>query len=138
MAAWRRRIASSRISPGTTARPLPRMTSYSRGTSTRARNTARLARSLTRRWRRSSHPIRVEQGLTLEQQWAAREAGTVQYRPQLPRLIQVQHRMEYANPQAVRDARVRRALAHAMDKPAINESLFQGKGLTSDSLIYPT
>jgi peptide/nickel transport system substrate-binding protein len=82
--------------------------------------------------------IRVEQGLTLEQQWTARGAGTVQYRPQLPRLIQVQHRMEYANPQAVRDVRVRRALTHAMDKPAINESLFEGKGLTSDSLIYPT
>jgi peptide/nickel transport system substrate-binding protein len=82
--------------------------------------------------------IRVDQGLVLEQQWKAREAGTVQYRPQLPRLVQVQHRAEYANPQAVRDVRVRRALTHAMDKPAINESLFQGKGLTSDSLIYPT
>jgi peptide/nickel transport system substrate-binding protein len=50
----------------------------------------------------------------------------------------VQHRADYANPQAVRDVRVRRALAHGIDKPAINESLFQGKGLTSDSLLYPT
>jgi peptide/nickel transport system substrate-binding protein len=82
--------------------------------------------------------IRVEQGLILEREWAARNSGVVLYRPQLPRLVQVQHRAEYANPQAVRDVRVRRALAHAIDKPAINESLFQGKGLTSDSLLYPT
>ncbi len=82
--------------------------------------------------------IRVDQGLILERDWATRGAGTVLYRPQLPRLVQVQHRADYANPQAVRDARVRRALAHAIDKPAINESIFSGKGLTSDSLLYPT
>jgi peptide/nickel transport system substrate-binding protein len=82
--------------------------------------------------------IRVEQGLVLERDWTARNAGTVTYRPQLPRFIQVQHREQYANPQAVRDIRVRRALAHAIDKPVINESLFEGKGLTTDSLIYPT
>lgn len=82
--------------------------------------------------------IRVEQGLVLEREWAARNAGTVTYRPQLPRLIQVQHRAEYANPSAVRDIRVRRALAHAIDKPVINETLFDGKGITSDSLILPT
>ncbi len=82
--------------------------------------------------------IRVEQGLILEREWAARNAGTVLYRPQLPRFIQVQHRAEYANPQAVRDVRVRRALAHAIDKPPINDALFEGKGLTTDSLLYPT
>jgi peptide/nickel transport system substrate-binding protein len=82
--------------------------------------------------------IRVDQGLILEREWAARNGGTVVYRPQLPRLIQVQHRQEYANPRAVRDVRVRRALAHAIDKPAINESIFSGKGLTTDSLLYPT
>src|SRR5207237_9253611 len=30
--------------------------------------------------------IRVEQGLILEREWAARNAGTVQYPPQLPRV----------------------------------------------------
>ncbi len=82
--------------------------------------------------------IRVEQGLVLEREWSARNAGTVQYRPALPRFIQVQHREQYASPQAVRDVRVRRALAHAMDKSVINETLFSGKGITSDSLIFPT
>jgi ABC-type transport system substrate-binding protein len=82
--------------------------------------------------------IRVDQGLLLEREWAARSGGTVQYRPHLPRFVQVQHRAEYANPPAVRDVRVRRALSHAIDKGAINETLFEGKGITSDSLIYPT
>src|SRR5205823_6609580 len=82
--------------------------------------------------------IRVEQGLVLEREWAARNAGTVLFRPALPRFIQVQHRAEYANPQAVRDVRVRRALAHGIDKGPINEALFQGKGITTDSLIYPS
>ncbi len=82
--------------------------------------------------------IRVEQGLVLERDWSARNAGTVQYRPALPRFIQVQHREQYANPQAVRDVRVRRALAHAMEKSVINDTLFSGKGITSDSLIFPT
>jgi peptide/nickel transport system substrate-binding protein len=82
--------------------------------------------------------IRVEQGLVLEREWTARNAGTVLYRPALPRYIQVQHRQDYANPQAVRDVRVRRALAHAMEKAVINETLFSGKGITTDSLIFPT
>lgn len=83
-------------------------------------------------------PIRVEQGFVLERDWSARNAGTVQYRPALPRFVQVQHREQYANPQAVRDVRVRRALAHAIDKPVINETLFEGKGLTTDTLLFPT
>ncbi len=82
--------------------------------------------------------IRVEQGLTLDRDWTTRGAGSVRYRPQLPRFIQVQHRAEYADPPAVRDVRVRQALTHAIDKASINETLFEGKGLTSDSLIYPT
>ena len=82
--------------------------------------------------------IRVEQGLVLENDWSARNAGKIQYRPNLPRFIQVQHRPEYANPQAVRDVRVRRALLHAIEKSQINASLFSGKGITSDSLVYPS
>jgi peptide/nickel transport system substrate-binding protein len=82
--------------------------------------------------------IRVEQGLVLDAAWRARAAGTVLYQPELPRFIQVQHRPEYASPPAVRDVRARRALAHAIDRPAINEALFDGKGITSDSLIFPT
>src|SRR5207247_5873950 len=82
--------------------------------------------------------IRVEQGLVLEREWAAQNAGTVTYRPQLPRFVQVQHRAEYARPQAVRDVRVRRALDYAIDKNTNNESLFNGKAITTDTLIYPS
>lgn len=81
--------------------------------------------------------IRVEQGLVLDAAWRGRAGGSVLYQPELPRFIQVQHRAEYASPPVVRDVRVRRALAHAIDRPAINEALFDGKGITSDSLIFP-
>ena len=82
--------------------------------------------------------IRVAEGLILEREWGARKGGTVLYQPEFPRFVQVQHRAEFANPPGVRDVRVRRALAHAIDRPVINETLFDGKGITSDSLIYPT
>jgi peptide/nickel transport system substrate-binding protein len=82
--------------------------------------------------------IRIQQGLILKRDWAARNSGSVQYRPTLWRVIQVQHRPEYANPKAVLDVRVRRALAHAIDKNAINESLFEGEGIMADTLITPT
>jgi peptide/nickel transport system substrate-binding protein len=38
---------------------------------------------------------------------------------------------------AVLDLRVRRALAHAVDKDCINEALFEGSAIVSDTLIYP-
>lgn len=82
--------------------------------------------------------IRVAEGLVLEREWSARGAGKVLYQPELPRFVQVQHRAEFANPPLVRDVRLRRALAHAIDRPVINETLFDGKGITSDSLIFPS
>jgi peptide/nickel transport system substrate-binding protein len=82
-------------------------------------------------------PLRVQQGVILERDWNSRGAGTISYRPELPRLTQFQHRPEYANPQAVRDVRVRRALAHGIDRNAINDSLYEGKGIIVDTLIAP-
>lgn len=85
----------------------------------------------------ADRPLRVQQGVILERAWAASGAGTVEYRPELPRFMQFQHRPEYASPQAVLDLRVRRALAHAIDRQAINESLYEGKGIIVDTLLYP-
>jgi peptide/nickel transport system substrate-binding protein len=82
--------------------------------------------------------IRIQQGLVLKQNWAPSNAGTITYRPTLWRLVQVQHRPEYANPKAVLDLRVRKALAHSIDKQAINDNLFEGQGILSDSYIYPS
>jgi peptide/nickel transport system substrate-binding protein len=50
----------------------------------------------------------------------------------------VQQRPEYANPRAQLDVRVRQALASTIDKQAINEGLFDGLGVLTDSMMYPT
>lgn len=82
--------------------------------------------------------LRVQQGLVLKREWGTRNAGTVEYRPSLWRWVQIQHRPEYANPRAVLDLRVRKALTHAIDKQAINDSLFEGAGIPSDTIVPPT
>jgi peptide/nickel transport system substrate-binding protein len=74
----------------------------------------------------------------LKREWEARNAGTVQFNPKNWRYIAVQQRPEYANPKAQLDPRVRQALAHTIDKQAINDGLFDGLGLLTDSMMYPT
>jgi peptide/nickel transport system substrate-binding protein len=81
--------------------------------------------------------IRVQQALTLADRWAPTQAGTIIYQPTLWRWSHVQHRAEIANPPDIRDARVRKALMHAIDKRELNESILDGKGIMADSFIAP-
>jgi peptide/nickel transport system substrate-binding protein len=78
--------------------------------------------------------IRFQQALILKREWD----GTVEFRSTLWRFVQIQLRPEYAHPRAMLDLRVRKALAHTVDKGAINEGMFEGQGIMSDSLIYST
>lgn len=82
--------------------------------------------------------IRFQQGLIIRREWASRDGGTVLVYPSLWRWTQVQQRPEYASPRALLDVRVRRALAHTVDKQALSEALFEGEGIPSDSAIPPT
>lgn len=81
--------------------------------------------------------IRVQQALTLNEKWAPSNAGTIIYLPTLWRWAQVQHRPEYANPGAIRDLRVRKALMHAMNKAELNDTILDGKGIMSDIFVPP-
>jgi peptide/nickel transport system substrate-binding protein len=58
--------------------------------------------------------------------------------PTLPRYTWTQHRPELANPRGLLDLRVRRALAHSTDKDALNDGLYGGEGVMSDTLIRPS
>lgn len=49
-----------------------------------------------------------------------------------------QGRPELESPAALRDLRVRRALVHAVDRPGLNERLYEGQQLIADSLFAPT
>jgi peptide/nickel transport system substrate-binding protein len=80
----------------------------------------------------------VSEGQVLKGEWEASGTGTVRFDPRFWRYIGLQHRPEYANPKAQLDVRVRRALAHTVDREAINEGLYSGLGLVSDTILYPT
>ncbi len=79
---------------------------------------------------------RFEQGAVLEQEWGPRQGGTVLMSPTLFWRTYFQFRPEIVKPRALLDVRVRRALAHAIDKQAINEALIAGKAVLADSNIY--
>jgi peptide/nickel transport system substrate-binding protein len=74
----------------------------------------------------------------LRREWSPRSAGSVLITPTLWRAAQVQQRTDFASPRALLDVRVRRALAHSIDKASLNDALFDGQGIVSGSMIPPT
>lgn len=79
--------------------------------------------------------IRFQHAMVLRREWAAALGGTAILTPSQGRYTLVQVRPELARPRAVLDVRVRRALAHAIDKQALNDALFEGQGAPSDSFV---
>ncbi|HZT06418.1 MAG TPA: peptide ABC transporter substrate-binding protein [Chloroflexota bacterium] len=76
--------------------------------------------------------IRFAEGQILQQQWGPQNGGTVLMRPGSYRGVFVQLRPDVASPRALLDVRVRRALAHGIDRVALNNGLFDGQGVMSD------
>lgn len=68
--------------------------------------------------------------------WAQSTGGRLIHWPNAWRHTFAQHRPELANPRAVLDARVRKALAHAIDKESINEAVYGGDVIFSDTMIW--
>jgi peptide/nickel transport system substrate-binding protein len=78
-----------------------------------------------------------EDGLALERQWGP-DGGTVTYEPNSPRAMGIQMRPEFAVPtQLATDVRVRKAIAYAMDREALLETITSGKGLLRDVYTHP-
>jgi peptide/nickel transport system substrate-binding protein len=78
------------------------------------------------------YAIYPEQAAVLKQQhWE----GTVLSVPTGWRRIEVQHRPDFVSPAALRDARVRAAFAHAIDRDALNEAVYLGESLITDTPI---
>jgi peptide/nickel transport system substrate-binding protein len=82
--------------------------------------------------------IRFQQALVLRREWEPRQAGHVLVYPALWRQSYFQQRPEYANPAALMDARVRRALSYAVDKRELSDALFEGEGILTETPIPPT
>jgi peptide/nickel transport system substrate-binding protein len=64
--------------------------------------------------------------------------GSAVLHPNQWRSASFQLRPDFASPQALLDVRVRRALAHTVDKDAINAAAWAGQAINSDIMISPT
>jgi peptide/nickel transport system substrate-binding protein len=82
--------------------------------------------------------LQFQQGSQLKREWAARNGGTVLFKPDLFRGTTAQQRPELSTPAIIQDPRVRKALAHAIDKDTLNEFLFEGDGFMTWTIIPST
>jgi peptide/nickel transport system substrate-binding protein len=83
----------------------------------------------------ATNTLRFEHAAVLRNEWASNQQGIVRLSPEQPRFIHIQFRPELLSPPAIRDRRVRAALAHAIDKAGLNEGLFNGEGSPADTFI---
>src|SRR5437773_9331953 len=75
----------------------------------------------------------IPNALTLKQEWAPRQGGSVFYQVGgFWHGLGTQFLPERTAPRALLDVRVRRALAHAIDRTAINDVINAGVGLEAD------
>jgi peptide/nickel transport system substrate-binding protein len=80
----------------------------------------------------------TEEATTLEREWAARGvSGTVNYAPAVLDYTTIQFRPEHVNPRALQDVRVRRGIAHLMEREAAMEVSTGGRSLITYSLTSP-
>jgi peptide/nickel transport system substrate-binding protein len=81
--------------------------------------------------------LRFNQYATLKREWEPSGKGTAVASPGSAVYLYLQQRPEYVGHEALLDLRVRRALSHAVDRQALNEGLFDGLGIPSESPIPP-
>lgn len=79
-----------------------------------------------------------EEGVALEQGWAANKAGVVLWETDIGKGHELQARPEFAVPtQLATDVRVRQALVFAMDRPTLTEIVTAGHGLFREIYTHP-
>jgi peptide/nickel transport system substrate-binding protein len=81
--------------------------------------------------------LRFDHGVVLKNDWQSRGAGTVISQPGSNSASVVQFRPEHQKTRGLLDVRVRRAVAHAIDKQSVNEGVFDGQGYPVDTLMSP-
>ncbi|HEY3117145.1 MAG TPA: ABC transporter substrate-binding protein, partial [Chloroflexota bacterium] len=79
----------------------------------------------------------TEQAFTLEQEWKRSGVGTVINTPNLWRFTTFQLRPEFADPRALLDVGVRKALAHSVDRQVVAENIYHGQMAIADFLVSP-
>jgi peptide/nickel transport system substrate-binding protein len=85
----------------------------------------------------SQQTLTFEQGLQLKREWQASNAGAFLYTPSSTRHLVFQFRPDVLTARALLDVRVRRALAHSLDKATLATALWEGEGAMLDSFFPP-
>jgi peptide/nickel transport system substrate-binding protein len=80
---------------------------------------------------------RLSQVLLLKREWVPGGAGAVHLHINQYRTVYIQFRPEYLDQKALLDVRVRAALYHALDREAINDSVYGGEAFLGDFLLAP-
>jgi peptide/nickel transport system substrate-binding protein len=79
--------------------------------------------------------VRLEHALILNRDWVPSGKGTVMMRRSSPVVQHAQFRPEFLETPALLDLRVRKALAHSVDRAAISEAVFSGQGAMTETLV---
>ncbi len=77
-------------------------------------------------------------GLELKREWASSGAGTILIAYTSQRSVIFQFRPELVTPRSLLDVRVRRALAHAVDRASLGEALWAGEVRMIETIFAPT
>ncbi len=86
----------------------------------------------------NSFTLRFEHLLVLKAEWEPVGKGTAAAVPGTAVYLNLQQRPEYVGDPALLDVRVRRALAHSLDRQALNEGLFNGIGFPTETIVPST
>jgi peptide/nickel transport system substrate-binding protein len=82
--------------------------------------------------------LRFEHYVTLKREWEAAGKGTAISMSSTAVFLALQQRPDYVGHEGLLDLRVRRALAHAIDRQALNDGLYDGLGTTTETPAPPT
>lgn len=77
--------------------------------------------------------LRFEHGSVLKREWATTGAGILVLKPGARHYALTQFKLDYLKTAALMDVRVRRALAHSVDRDGLNDVLFDGAGYMTDT-----
>ena len=82
--------------------------------------------------------LRFEHATVLKRQWDPAGTGKVLLTPDTSRFTAFQFRPEVVNPRFLANLPVRKALAHAVDKAALNDGIFDGQTIASigDTFVH--
>jgi peptide/nickel transport system substrate-binding protein len=82
--------------------------------------------------------LRFEHAQVLRRDWGSSNKGTVLLDPVQPRQTNIQFRPELVNPRGLLDLRVRKAIAHSVDKDLLLLGLLDGEVPPSDQFLPKT